>query len=341
MTLTLGDIAEHIGATIHGDPSSEIHDIAVLAKAKSGQISFFSNRRYLSQLKATSATAVILNEQDREHCPVDTLVVPDPYLAYAKLANLLYKKSDLTPGTHSTAVIHGSAHIDATTQIESHVSIGKNVTIGKDSMIYPGVVIGDNARIGNNTIIYPNTVIYPGVIIGHHVVIHSGCIIGADGFGIANDDGKWLKIPQIGSVIIGDDVEIGANTTVDRGALEDTIIENGVKIDNQVQIGHNVIIGKNTAIAGCVAIAGSTRIGERCMIGGACGISGHLEIADEVILMAMSGVNNSIKESGTYASGIPVMDVRNWRKNVVSFKQLHVMNSRLRRLEHNPGKTEE
>ena len=335
MTLNLGDIAEKISAKLHGEPQRQIHSIGTLDRAGQGEISFFSNRRYLSQLKATSASAVILTEDDRQYCPVDALVVDDPYLSYARLANILYPAIKSVPGIHPTAQVNESADVDSGCEIGAYVSIGKDTTIAENSIINHGVVIGDNVKIGKNCRIYPNVVIYQGVILGDGVTLHSGVIIGADGFGIANDHGQWLKIPQLGSVEIGNNVEIGANTTIDRGAIENTIIADGVKIDNQVQIGHNVIIGKNTAIAGCVAIAGSTRIGERCMIGGASGISGHIDICNDVILMAMSGVNNSIKEAGIYASGLPVMDVKSWRKNVVSFKQLYNFSTRLRRLEDN------
>ncbi len=335
MKLSLGDIAEHISAKFYGDSQRQIHAINTLDKASEGEVSFFSNRRYLSALKSTTASAVILSEDDRKHCPVDSLVVDNPYLAYAKLANLLYPDQESIPGIHSSADIHDTATIHPSAQIGAQVSVGKNAMIGEGTVIGAGVIIGDGAIIGRHSRLYPNVVLYKDVVLGDRVKLHSGVIIGADGFGIANENGKWLKIPQVGTVEIGNDVEIGANTTIDRGALGNTIIADGVKIDNQVQVGHNVHIGKDTAVAGCVAIAGSTHIGERCMIGGACGISGHIEIADDVVLMAMSGVNNSIKEAGVYASGLPVMDVKTWRKNVVSFKQLYLLNTRLRRLEDN------
>ena len=335
MPYTLGEIAKHIGAELHGDVKKEIYGIGTLEDAKNGEISFLSNRRYVNFLKSTRATAVILNKDDQPYCPVDSLVIDDPYLGFAHASRLLYPEKKIIPG------IDPSAIIDKTAQIHSGVYIGPYTTIGAGTVVSDNVYIGSSCTIGNNISIgkgakiNANAVLYDEVKLGENVILHSGVILGADGFGIANDKGKWIKIPQIGGVIIGNDVEIGANTTIDRGALESTIIENGVKIDNQVQIGHNVRIGEDTAIAGCVAIAGSTRIGRRCMIGGACGISGHIEICDDVILMAMTGVANSIKEPGIYGSGIPAMDVKSWRKNVVAFKQLYALNSRVRKIENN------
>lgn len=332
---TLGDIAEQIGAQLFGDASTVIHGIGTLEKAGQGEISFLSNRRYAGLLKNTGATAVILNADDQPICPVDSLVVENPYLAFALASRLLYPDKDIIPG------IDPSVSYDQTAQIHPDSYIGPHVTIGAGSVILAGVyigagcTIGNNVKIGTDTRISPNVVMYDDVQIGERCILHSGVVIGADGFGIANDKGRWVKIPQVGSVIIGNDVEIGANTTIDRGALENTIVADGVKIDNQVQIGHNVHIGTDTAIAGCVAIAGSTYIGKRCMIGGACGISGHIEICDDVVLMGMTGVANSIKEPGVYGSGIPAMDVKLWRKNIAVFKQLFMLNSRVRKIEKN------
>jgi UDP-3-O-[3-hydroxymyristoyl] glucosamine N-acyltransferase len=335
MTFTLGEIARHLEAELYGDPGCRIHAINTLQKAVSGEISFFSNRRYTAQLKSTSASAVILGREDRELCPAFSLVVENPYLGYARAARLLSPEQKHQPGTDASAHIHPSAGINPSACIGPNVTVGANTTVADNVSVGAGCVIGDNVAIAAGSKLYAGVVIYDGVKIGERAILHSGVVIGADGFGIANDKGKWVKIPQIGSVVIGNDVEIGANTTVDRGALDDTVIEDGVKIDNQVQIGHNVHIGEHTAIAGCVAIAGSTRIGKRCIIGGACGISGHIEITDDVTLMGMTGVANSIREAGVYASAIPAMDVKLWRKNAVTFKQLHTFISRIRKIEDN------
>ena len=333
MIHTLGDIARAISADLEGDAGCEIRGIGTLEHAVAGEISFFSNRRYAAFLKSTRASAVILKAEDRDLSPVATLVHDNPYLGYALAARLLYPDPDIVPGIHPQTVIDPGATIHPAACICSHVTIGCKTVIAERAYIGSGCVIGTNVTIGAGTRLTANVVVCKDVRIGARGLFHPGVVIGADGFGIANDRGQWVKIPQTGSVVIGDDVEIGANTTIDRGAIENTVIEDGVKIDNQVQIGHNVHIGAHTAIAGCVAIAGSVRIGKRCMIGGASGISGHIEITDDVVLMGMTGVANSIKEPGVYASAIPASEVTTWRKNAVSFKHLYDMNVRLRRLE--------
>lgn len=341
MAYTLGEIANQIGATLHGNPEHRIYNVATLEKATGRDLSFFSNRRYMKALKQTRAGAVILKQEDLPACNVIALTVEDPYLAFARVSRLLHPLPDVSPGIHPTASIDESAEVHPSAWIGAHVDIGADARIGENVSVAAGCSIGRQVVIGNGTRFMANVTVYHEVTIGSHCLVHAGVVIGADGFGIANDRGKWIKIPQTGSVIIGDDVELGANTTIDRGALDNTVIGNGVKIDNQVQIGHNVQIGDDTAIAGCVAIAGSTCIGERCMIGGACGISGHIDICDDVILMAMTGVANSIREPGVYASGLPAMDVKLWRKNVVTFKQLYAMNTRIRKIEDNKDKQQD
>ena len=333
MTFTLGDIAKHINADLHGDPECKIESISTLSNAKPGCITFLANRRYAGQLSNTRASAVILRAEDIESNPVYSLVVEDPYLGFAFVANLFYPRENPEPGIHTTADIGNNAFIDPTAKIGAFAVIGDDVHIGACVEIGAGSIIDDGVHIGKESKIYPNVVILKEVHIGERVILHPGVVIGSDGFGLANKDGEWIKIPQIGSVIIGNDVEIGANSSIDRGALENTVIEDGVKIDNQVQIGHNVQIGAHTAIAGCAGIAGSTKIGKRCMIGGAAGISGHIVITDDVIITAMSGVANSIKEPGVYSSGFPAMDAKAWRRNVASMKHLYSLNSRLNKLE--------
>ncbi len=332
MIYTLQEIAKHINAELHGDPDCEIKNIGTLENASTGEISFLSNNRYLHFLKSTKASAVILKAENLVDCPVHALVTDDPYLGYANVVRLLYPDTVIEPGIHVNADIH-SVNIHPTACIGPYVTVGRNTKIAANVYIGPGCVIGNDITIGEDTRLIANVVLCHGVEIGKRGILHPGVVIGADGFGIANDNGKWLKIPQIGSVKIGDDVEIGANTTIDRGALGNTIIDDGVKIDNQVQIGHNVYIGEHTAIAGCVGIAGSTKIGKRCMIGGAAGISGHIEIVDDVIIMAMTGVANSIKKPGVYASGVPAMDAKTWRKNIATYKHLYALNSRVIKLE--------
>lgn len=334
MAHTLGDVASSIGAGLEdGDPQREIRGLGTLEHARGSDLSFFSNRRYTHFLKTTRAAAVILKPADRGLCTVAKLVMDDPYLGYARAAQLLYPETPLSPGIHPLAVIEADASVHASAAIGAHVTIGAGAVIADQVYIGPGCRIGAQARIGSATRLIANVSVGERVVIGARGLLHPGVVIGADGFGIARDGESWVKIPQVGSVVIGDDVEIGANTTIDRGAIENTVVENGVKIDNQVQVGHNVHIGAHTAIAGCVAIAGSVRIGRRCVIGGASGISGHIEICDDVMLLGMTGVPNSIKEPGIYASAIPAMEVVTWRKNAVSFKHLHEMQGRLRKIE--------
>lgn len=322
MITTLAELSEICEARLEGDADCEIVAVNTLGKAVKGELSFLSNRHYVHQLAGTKASAVILAEEDFSSCPTNSLVSSNPYLAYAKVANYLYPADTHAANIDSNAVIAVSCTIDNSSCISANVVIGNNAKIAAGVYIGPGCVIEENVEIGKNSSLLANVTVRKGVVLGENVTLHPGVVIGADGFGMAQENGKWLNIPQIGSVRIGNNVDVGANSTIDRGAIDDTVIADGVRIDNQVQIGHNVIIGEDTAIAGCVAIAGSTVIGKRCMIAGATGISGHIEIVDDVIVTAMSGVANSIKEAGIYSSGMPVTDNKTWRRNVVRFKKL-------------------
>jgi len=333
MTITLGKIASHVGAELHGDPDTAVNGLASLQSAISGQVSFLSNRKYCRYLRQTKASAVIITREDLDECPVSALVVDDPYLAYASVVSLFHPDSENIPGIHPSAIISPSAKIDSSASIGANVVIEDNSVIGSGTFIDSGCVIKSDVTIGSNTRLYPNTVVCHAVSIGDRVILHPGVVIGADGFGLANDKGIWTKIPQIGTVIIEDDVEIGACSSVDRGALENTVIEQGVKIDNQVQIGHNVHIGAHTAIAGCSGVAGSTKIGKHCMIGGMTAIGGHLEIVDNVVITAMSGVGNSIKSAGIYSSGIPATEARLWRRIVARIRNLDELGRKMTRLE--------
>lgn len=320
--IALGELSQLSGARLEGDADCEISAVNTLKMAKKGEISFLSNRHYVSQLSQTNASAVILSEVDFENCPAHSLVSETPYLAYAKIANHLYPKVKLAGHIDKTAIVGAGCSIDNSSFLSANVVIANNVVIHSGAYIGPGCIIEDNVEIGENTSLLANVTLRNGVVLGKNVTLHPGVVIGADGFGMAQEKGQWLNIPQIGSVRIGDNVDVGANSTIDRGAIEDTVIADGVKIDNQVQIGHNVFVGEHTAIAGCSAIAGSTVVGKRCMIGGAVAISGHIEIVDDVIITGMSGVTNSIKSSGVYSSGIPVTDNKVWRRNIIRFKNL-------------------
>lgn len=322
MAATLRELSKICGARLEGDANCKIVAVNTLSKAGKGEITFLSNRHYVRQLPETNASAVILAEGDYANCPTNSLISTTPYLAYAKVANFLYPQAVRDGSIAGSAVIGKNCFIDETSSISANVVIGNNVNIAAGVYIGPGCVIDDDVEIGQKSTLISNIAIRNGVVLGENVTLHPGVVIGADGFGMAQENGEWLNIPQIGSVRIGDNVDIGANSTIDRGAIEDTIIGNGVKIDNQVQIGHNVVIGEHTAIAGCTAIAGSTVVGKRCMIAGAVAISGHIEIVDDVIITGMSGVANSIKSPGVYSSGLPVTDNKTWRRNIIRFKKL-------------------
>lgn len=333
MSITLGELADRVGARVDGDSSCIINGIATLTNAGTGEITFLSNPHYQNQLAATRASAVILTEDDRGHCPVNALISENPYLAYAQISAIF------SPQRPAAENIDPRAVIGQQTTLHESVAIGANAIIGDGVVLAAGVVIGAGCVIGNGTIVdedsrlFPNVTLYHEVVIGERVTIHSGSVIGSDGFGFANDQGRWVKIHQLGRVVIGDDVDIGANTTVDRGAIEDTVIEEGVILDNQIQIGHNVRIGAHTAIAACSGVAGSAVIGRHCTIGGRVGIAGHLDICDGVTVMAMSLVSKSLKQPGVYSSATPVAPHALWQKNFARFKQLDEMARRLKRME--------
>jgi UDP-3-O-[3-hydroxymyristoyl] glucosamine N-acyltransferase len=330
---TLGDIADHIGGKVVGDRGHEITGVATLQSARRDQLSFLSNTKYRKYLAATQAGVVIVTEQVIDLVPNNAIVVNDAYVAYAKAASYLYPLPALSGGIDSSASIAKSSQIAKTASIAAHVVIEADVTIGEHCVIGPGCVIQQGVTIADNARLIANVTLCHHVSIGENVIIHPGVVIGADGFGIANDKGQWIKIPQIGSVRIGNNVEIGANTTIDRGAIEDTVIGNGVKLDNQIQVGHNTIIGENTVVAGCVGIAGSTIIGRNCAIGGGAGLGGHLEIADGVQLTGMTMVTKSITEPGVYSSGIPAEPTQQWHKNVVRYRQMSKLVERVQTLE--------
>ena len=334
MAYTLGELSERLGADLHGDAGCRIERVATLQNAEPGCITFLANRRYQGFLGSTRASAVILNQEFLSGCGVNALVSDNPYLAYARAAAMLNPGRPFESGVHPSAWVAKDARVHPEAHIGPHCSIGSGVEIGARAYVGPGCVIDADATLGDDSRLVAKVTLCAGVRIGRRVILHPGVVIGADGFGIANDNGVWVKVPQIGSVILGDDVEVGANTTIDRGALEDTVIEDGVKLDNLIQVGHNVHIGAHTAVAACVAIGGSARIGKRCTIGGAASVAGHLEIADDVHLTATSAVPNSIKEAGVYSSGMPIQENKAWRKNVIRMRQLDDIARRLKAVEN-------
>ncbi|SEK82494.1 UDP-3-O-[3-hydroxymyristoyl] glucosamine N-acyltransferase [Colwellia chukchiensis] len=333
MSYTLADIAKKIGAQVQGDANCEITAIATLTDAKNGDIAFLANSKYSAQLATTKASAVIVSATDAAKCHTNALVMGNPYLGYALVAQLL----DTTP--KPAINIHPSAIIDDSVTIGDKVSVGANTVIEAGVSLADGVTIGAGcfvgigAQLGANSTLWSNVSIYHGVEIGENCLVQANTVIGADGFGYANDKGKWIKIPQLGTVIIGDNVEIGASTTIDRGALGNTEIHNGVILDNQIQIAHNVVIGENTAIAGCTVIAGSTEIGKNCVIAGLVGINGHINIADGSVFTGMSMVTKAITEPGVYSSGMPCLPNKEWHKTNARIRKLDSITKRLKAVE--------
>ncbi len=330
---SLAEIAARVGAELRGDAGHIVTGLNTLAGAGPDQVSFLANPRYRPDLASTRAGAVLLRAQDAEDYSGNALLLANPYLAYAQLAAFFDRTPRPAAGIHATAVVGDRACIDASAAIGPRAVIGDDVEIGAGTVVEAGAVIQARARIGNDCRIRANAVIYHDCIVGNRVNIHSGAVIGGDGFGFANDKGRWRKIAQIGRVVIHDDVDIGANTTVDRGALGDTEIHEGVIIDNLVQVAHNVVIGAHTAIAACCGISGSTRIGTHCVLAGGVGVVGHIEIADHVQLTGMTMVTKSITEPGSYSSGTGFQSSEGWKKSAVRFRQLDEMARRLRLIE--------
>jgi UDP-3-O-[3-hydroxymyristoyl] glucosamine N-acyltransferase len=319
---SLGELAVRFGLTLRGDPSLNVRSVATLSRANSGALSFLANSRYRRQLESTRATAVILSAEDEAHCPVAALVDPNPYLAYARIATLMHPEIIPEPGIHASAVVARGAQVASSASIGPLAVIEEGAQIGERVLVGPGCIVQMGASVGADSTLWSRVNLYPRVTLGQRCLLHAGAVVGADGFGFAPNDGAWVKVPQVGSVRIGDDVEIGANTTIDRGAIDDTVVENGVKLDNQIQVGHNVIIGAHTAIAACTGISGSTVIGQRCMIGGMVGFAGHLTIADDVVVTGCSLVSASIKKPGSYSSGMPTVETRLWRRMVAHLRRL-------------------
>lgn len=329
----LGELSALLNVELRGDPTIRIDGLATLKSARPGKLSFLSNPRYVQQLTDSQASAVIIDPAFADLCPSAQLLSSNPYVTYAQASQLFAPVNDELMGVHESASVHPSAVLGEGVSIGPFAVIGEGVTIGARSRIGAGCVVGARSQLGKDCTLFANVSIYHDVCIDDRVILHSSVVIGADGFGFAFDGKKSIKIAQLGGVKIGADVEIGAGSTIDRGALDDTVIEHGVKIDNHVQIAHNCIVGEHTIICGCSAIAGSTTIGRYCTIGGGVGIIGHLNIADKVMISAMSLVSQSIAESGVYSSGTGLLESKEWKRNIVRFRQLDDMAKRLRELE--------
>jgi UDP-3-O-[3-hydroxymyristoyl] glucosamine N-acyltransferase len=329
----LSELAKRVNAELVGDGNCRIDSVATLSNAGAGNISFLSNPHFRDQLAVTKASAVIVASVDKAGLRTNGLVVEDPYVAYAKIATLLHPYRNTQQGIHPSAVVDSGASVHPSAWIGPCAVVEKGARIGENCQIGPGCFIGEDVQLSADSRLVANVTVCHQTQIGARAILHPGVVVGADGFGLANDRGKWIKIPQVGKVVIGDDVEIGANTTVDRGAIEDTIIEDGVKIDNLVQIAHNVHIGAHTVLAGQVGIAGSAKIGKHCALGGKVGVVGHLEITDRVTITGRTMVAQSITEPGTYSSGMPADTALRWRKNVARFRQLDELAKTVKRLE--------
>lgn len=329
----LSEIAARFDLALEGD-DAPVEGVGTLHSASATQISFLANPAYRSELPKTRAAAVILKRDDADGCPTARLVADDPYLAFARVASLFAPPRDVPAGVHPSASVDDTARLGSGVAVGPRAVIGARCEIGGGSAIGPGTVVEADSRLGQDCRLYANVTIGHGVRLGDRVIVHPGAVIGADGFGIAFAGDHWEKVPQVGGVVIGDDCEIGANTTIDRGAIEDTVLEEDVRVDNLVQIAHNVHIGAHTAIAAMAGIAGSARIGRYCLLAAGCGVTGHVKIADRVTVGARSPVFESIEEPGsTWSAVIPAQPLREWKRNLSSLRRLEDLRRRLRRIE--------
>jgi UDP-3-O-[3-hydroxymyristoyl] glucosamine N-acyltransferase len=330
---TVAELADRFGLSFRGDGARVIDGVGTLAGASPTQLGFLSNSKYTAQLATTRAGVVVLREEDLDACQGTALIASDPYVAYARIAALFERLPAAPPGIHPSVVVEPGARISDSASIGPCCVIGSGAVIEDGAVLGPHCIIGEDCTVGAQSRLVARVTLVTRVTLGRRVLVHPGAVIGSDGFGLAFDKDHWIKLPQLGGVRIGDDCEIGANTTIDRGALDDTVLEEDVRLDNQIQIAHNVHVGAHTAMAGCAAVAGSAKIGRYCMIGGNAGVLGHLELADRVTITAKSLVTHSIREAGEYSSGVPLQDNRQWRKNAARFKHLDEYVRRLSALE--------
>ncbi|MEO1116996.1 MAG: UDP-3-O-(3-hydroxymyristoyl)glucosamine N-acyltransferase [Pseudomonadota bacterium] len=337
--LRVGDLAVQFGCEVQGDPETRVSRVATLANADAASLAFLANPSYRPQLAATAAGAVVVADADADAVPSTAIIAADPYLTYARMAGVLYPPPAAQPGIGPGAQVDPTASVDPSAEIGPNAVVGAGSVIAAHVVIGAGTVVGRNSTIGEATRLAPNVTIMDDVVMGVRCVVHSGAVIGSDGFGIARGPGGWERVPQTGGVVIGDDVDVGASTSIDRGAIEPTRIGNGVKLDNQIQIGHNTVIGEHTVMAGMVGIAGSTTIGANCAFGGNSGTTGHLSIADGVIITARCTVTGDIDAPGTFGGVFPHEDIRSHQRNVARYRQLDKLARRLsaleKRLKHN------
>ncbi|MGH8136325.1 MAG: UDP-3-O-(3-hydroxymyristoyl)glucosamine N-acyltransferase, partial [Steroidobacteraceae bacterium] len=340
MAITLGEIAVRYGLELSGDPDLTVRTVASLSTAAPGTLSFCTSAKYRKQLAVTRATAVVLAREMLPECPVAALISPHPHASYARIAAGLHPRPAVLAGVAAGASIAASAKVPASAWVGPNAVIGAGAVIGERCSIGPNCVVGDGARIGDDCELQAGVTIGQQVVAGARCVFKPGSVVGSDGFGFAPAPDGYVKVPHFGTVRLGNDVEVGANTTIDRGTIEDTLIDDGVKLDNLVQVGHNCRIGAHTLIAGCVGISGSTVIGRRCLIGGAVGIVGHLEISDDVVVTGYSMVTHSLPGPGTYSSGMPAIQAIDWRRTVARLRRLDALERRLARLERGGGSGE-
>ena len=337
MSVSLGELAVRFGCELRGDPEARVEHVATLANADATALAFLANPRYRSQLATTRAAAVVLNPEAAAECPKPALLAANPYATYARIAAVLHPSAAAPAGVHPTAVVAASARIHPGAHVGAFCTIGERSELAERCVVGPHCVLEEDVKLAADVRLAVRVTVHRGVEIGARSVLQSGVVVGGDGFGYAPDRGAWVKVPQLGAVRIGADVEIGCNTTIDRGAIEDTVIEDGVKLDNLIQIGHNVRIGAHTAIAACTGISGSTTIGKRCMIGGGAGFAGHITIADDVVITGYTAVTRSVASAGVYSSTLPFEEARTWRRLVARFKRSGRVEERVRALERAAG----
>lgn len=333
MAYSLSEIVTRFGGELLDDNGVTISGVAPVERAGSQEIAFVSQAKYLREIAASQAGALILPPEGRDSSQRPRIVTPNPYLYFARVSALLNPPPRPAPGIHPAASVHPGARVAASATVCAGAVLGEGASVGERSVIGPNCVIGEFVTLGDDCLLHANATIYHHCVLGSRVILHSGCVIGSDGFGLANDQGRWVKIPQVGRVVIGDDVEVGACTTIDRGALDDTVIEEGVKLDNLIQVAHNVRIGAHTAIAACTGIAGSAKIGKYCMIGGAAMIHGHIEIADGVRISTNTLITKSLTRPGTYTSALPFAEHGEWLRNAVHLRNLDKLAGRIKELE--------
>ncbi len=341
MAISLGELAARFGCELRGNPDTLVERVGTLANADNRSVAFLSESRNRRELAKTRAAVVVLDHTAADGCPTAALVCKNPRAIFARITDVLHPGPVYPPGIHPSAIVSPSARVDASAHVGALAIVGDRAVVGPRAYVGQRSIVEEDVTLDEDVRLVAGVTLCRGVTIGARTVIQPGAVIGADGFGFAPEQGRWVKVPQIGSVRIGPDVEIGANTTIDRGAIEDTVVEEGVKLDNQIQLGHNVRIGAHTVIAGCTGISGSTVIGRHCIIGGACGIAGHLTIGDHVVITGFGMVSRSLAGPGVYSSGLPITESKIWRRQVARVRNLESLIQRVKKLEGNAGTEQE